>query len=196
MGGGGGGGDCCKQGFAAEGKERKGAVALSDRVLYTLTCAHTHSLFPLCLSPNVSVNQSVDYFCVCVCWGGDVEKSSKPSFISMTDGKFISFTLTVSPSDCHVSHVRPLSLLLFILLFSFMCMCVCVCLCVYVCVSLFFGLLFAVTLVQSQIEASMVPCQCLLSFTIHFEPQGAKLMSCAAEAPVKGGFLIRRSFLQ
>lgn len=100
------GGDCCKQGFAAEGKERKGAVALSNRVLHN-SHAHilTNSVSSVSLSKRVSQPVSRLFVCVCVC--GDVEKSSKPSFISMTDGKFISFTLSVSPSESLSCHVRP-----------------------------------------------------------------------------------------
>lgn len=59
-----------KQGFAAERKERKGAVALSVRGLYTLSCARTHTLTHtlsfLCVSFRTC--QSVDgcVWCVCV----------------------------------------------------------------------------------------------------------------------------------
>lgn len=62
------------------------------------THSHAHTLthrFLLSLSKRVSQPVSRLFVCVvCVC-GGDAEKSSdEPSFISMTDGKFISFTWT------------------------------------------------------------------------------------------------------
>lgn len=160
------GGDCCKQGFAAEWTERKGAVALSSRVLYTLTCARTctHTLFPLCLFPNVSVNQSVDYLCLCVCSVGTLTRArNHPSSLWPTVRSFQSLCLFD-----RLSHRAFISACFHSTFFSHVCV-------------------FAVTLVRSQTEASMEPCHCLLSFTIHFEPQGVKVMSSEAEALVKGG---------
>lgn len=160
------GGDCCKQGFAAMWTERKGAVALSSRVLYTLTCARTctHTLFPLCLSPNVSVNQSVDYLCLCVCSVGTLTRArNHPSSLWPTVRSFQSLCLFD-----RLSHRAFVSACFHSTFFSHVCV-------------------FAVTLVRSQTEASMEPCHCLLSFTIHFEPQGVKVMSSEAEALFKGG---------
>jgi len=105
-------GDCCKQGFAAEGRERKGAVALSDRVLcththtHTHTNTHTHTLVPLHLhSKRVSQpGQLIICVCVCVC-GGDVQESTKPSSTSMTHGKSHSISLSLSLSLSSLSHV-------------------------------------------------------------------------------------------
>lgn len=84
LGGGGGGG--YKQGFAAERKERKGAVALSVRVLYTLTCAHIHSHMHSVSSVSLSerVSQWMVVCGVCVCGEPMLERACHhPSSLSL-----------------------------------------------------------------------------------------------------------------
>lgn len=95
----------------------------------------------------------------------DVEKSWQPSFTPVTNGKAISSNSFQTFLSACFPPAFPCG-----------------------------GRLFRLNVVQSQAEASMELCHCLLSFTTHFEPWGAKLMSYGAEAPVKGGFLIRCSF--
>lgn len=60
-----------KQGFAAERKERKGAVALSVRGLYTLACARTHTLTHTRSVSSASLSERVSQWMVvcgvCVC---------------------------------------------------------------------------------------------------------------------------------
>lgn len=143
--------------------------------MHTPICIPSPSF--LCLSLNVSVNQSVSCFCV---WGGNDERSSKPPFLSMTNGKihFIQlfpFILPPPPplSFCQSGFWGTLSLPYFILLVSLSFPNY---LRLPVCLSLSLTG-FAVTLGQSQIEASAEPSHSLLSVTIHLERWGAQLMS-------------------
>lgn len=98
-----GGGGLLQTGICSREDRKKGGSGTQwQSAIHThmRTHMHTHtlcvssvSLFQTCQSTS----QSIIFVCVCV-FSGDVERSSWPSFSSMTDGKIVSLTLTARVS--------------------------------------------------------------------------------------------------